>query len=207
MSLTLSRVVAAIGAGLLVGAPLLAPIAAGATTTTPPWEAGNSNAVGTLTLYDANGNVVTSGHVKDAPMAAYVVGSAVVRSGDTQALVDAAQPNPDLTPDQWNTDIWNSPTNQPITTGPSDIRTISQTQPVAALGSGDETLAQFVNEFPNTGPTGIGCAYSGTASGCTDTDYEDIYQIRLLTSNGSDDTQNYDVADVEITNPTYSNGI
>lgn len=202
----LPRIAAGAAASVVACLTVLAPIAAHADGG-PSWEPDNTTEVGTLTFYDASGNIVSSGNVKNSPFVAYAAGSATVRDGDSQALLELAQPNPSADPGEWNVDILGGPTSLPLTTGPSALQTLSQTEPVAAGTAGDDTLAQFINAFPNSDPSGPGCAYSGTVAGCTNTAYQNIYQVRLVTSNGSDNTQQYDVADVAISNATYSGGV
>jgi Bacterial Ig-like domain (group 3) len=205
MSSRLPKFSAGIGVGVVALVTLLAPVAAHATTQ-PPWEP-DSNAAGTLTFYDSNGNVITSGSIADLPFAAYTVGSALPRSGDTSARLEFAQPNPSQTdPINWSTLAVSALTNSfpiPAAVGtPTVISSLDATHPVVKGSASDNTLEQDIFELPNTGATGqsfdgaSGCAYAAMVSGCTNASYENIYQLRLQTYNGSFLTQNYDDADL-----------
>lgn len=190
-----------------MGLALAASVAVGgspAGAATPKYEP-DPQSVGTLTFYDASGNVVTSGSTT-TPMATYAVGSAVVRANDVTAAVYGAQPNPNQGTNLWNVEQWTAFTHYPLTSGPSAIQTLSQSHPVATLDSGAETVGQFVSDFPNTGTSGIGCAYAPAPSGCTNTDYQNLYQIRLFTANtgGTFQTTVYDVADVLVSGNTWT---
>src|SRR5262245_55446109 len=95
-------------AALTLAAALTAAVAAAAGPaqadgSTPPWEP-DPGAVGTITLYDASGNVITSGSTNTAPFAAYAVASTTLRDGDVQATVKAANPDPGSAPSSWFVD-------------------------------------------------------------------------------------------------------
>ena len=101
------------------GALLLGATAAHAAASTPPWETGNSAAAGTLTFYDTNGNVVTSGRSDVAPFSAYAVGSNALRSSDVQAGLIYAAPDPNKTPASFPKAGVGAFTQYPISSGPS----------------------------------------------------------------------------------------
>jgi hypothetical protein len=167
-------------AALAVTGSLLASVPLAHAAAYPPYEP-DPQSVGTIAFYNSSGNVVTSGHTSDKPLAAYAVGSAVVRAGDTQAALFAAQPNPaKKQTSDWNTDQLSSFTAYPVSSGPAAVQTLSQGHPVVTGASGDLSLANFITEFPNT---------SGADA--------NLYQLRLKTADaGGQQTTTYDVADV-----------
>jgi Bacterial Ig-like domain (group 3) len=90
---------------------------------------------------------------------------------------------------------------------PSVISSLDASHPVDKGSASDASLQQDIAELPNTGPSGdsfdgaIGCAYSAKASGCTNATYQNLYQLRMVTTNGSSNTIGYDDADI-LLNPT-----
>jgi hypothetical protein len=153
----------------------------------PPYEP-DPQSVGSITFYDASGNVVTSGTTSATPMVAYAVGSATIHQGDTTAVLIGAQPKPSATTANWNTDFLSSFTSYPITSGaPAAIQTLSQTKPVVTGANTDLSLADFIAEFPNT---------SGADA--------NLYQLRLKTASGSTQTDTYDVADVQVSGSAWT---
>jgi hypothetical protein len=170
-----------------------------ANAATPSYEP-DSQSVGSITFYDANGNVVTGGSI-NAPLAAYAVGSSTVRSGDVKAAFLWAQPNPNAITANWNTDQATGFTAYPVATATAPAVVKNASGPVVTGASTDETPAQFQSAFPNTDPSvsGGGCAYSaGNLAGCTNTAYQNLYQVRLVTANssGAFQTNVYDAADI-----------
>jgi Bacterial Ig-like domain (group 3) len=209
MRFKLSTMTAALAAGFVVLATALSPVAANATTQ-PPWEP-DTNAVGTITFFDSSGTQITSGSITDAPLAAYAVGSALPRAGDTHSVLEFAQPNP-LSSDPLNwtaAGITALATTFPVTGAgvPTDISSLDANHPVNKGAANDASLQQDIAELPNTGPSGdsfdgsIGCAYSAHPAGCTNATYQNLYQLRMVTTNGSSNTIAYDDADI-LLNPT-----
>src|SRR5947199_9614850 len=95
---TRSRLTGVVGfAAVAASAGALFLGAGAANAATPPFEP-DPNAVGTLSFYDASGAQITSGRTDVAPFAAYAVGSTTIRSGDTQAALFYAAPDPNKTP-------------------------------------------------------------------------------------------------------------
>ncbi|HWB65939.1 MAG TPA: hypothetical protein VG708_03815 [Mycobacteriales bacterium] len=176
--------VALVGSGLAAG---VGPVANAAGT--PPYEP-DPQAVGTVTFFDASGHVITSGHVNSSPMAAYAVGSHTIRSGDTRAVLIAAQPKANQPTSSWNTDFLSGATSYPLGSGtPTAIQGLSQTNPVVTGAATDLSLADFIAEY-STANAGSG--------------YSNLYQIRLKTADSTGaQTDNYDVADVEVTGNTF----
>jgi hypothetical protein len=176
--------------------------AAHATGSTPPWEP-DPQSVGTISFYNASGTRITTGSIDDAPIAAYAVASTTIRGGDGRALLITAQPNPNTSTGAYNKDFLTGLTKFPVTSGPTAIR--NMTTPVVTGSSGDLTLDDFIQEFPNTDPTGIGCAYSGTPAGCTNTAYQNLYQLRIESANtGGVLTTKYATADVLVSGTTWT---
>lgn len=204
MRLTAQARVAALVATTIAVATTVLMTAPSASAATPPYEP-DPQSVGTLTFYDAGGNVVTSGSI-NSPLAAYAVGSATVRAGDVSAAVFGAQPNPNSNVGNWNVDQFTAFGAYPLTSGPAVVKTLSQTHPVATIGTNDENIAGLITDFPNTDPSGAGCAYAGTPAGCTNVTYQNLYQIRLETANsqGVFQTGKYDVADVLVSGTTWT---
>ena len=194
----LAAVAAAVGL-VLAGAPA-------AFAATPTYEP-DTNSYGTLAFFDASGNQVTTGTITNAPMAAYVVGTKPGRTGDTTTLLNMAQPNPNAATGLWNKDTLTGATTYPLpaTGNPANIVALSQNHAVSKGTTGDFTVANFIAEFPNTGPTGAGCAYSpGNPSGCTNTAYQNLYQLRLITANGANQNPQYQVADILVSGNTWT---
>jgi hypothetical protein len=209
MSSRLSKTIAGIGIALLATATLLSPTAAHASTT-PAWEP-DAHGVGTITFYDSSGNQVSTGSITDAPLALYAVGSALPNAGDTKALLEYAQPNPSVT----DTANWSvatvsaQATTFPVTGAgvPSVIFSLDANHPVVTGAAIDTAIQQDIFAFPNTGPSGdsfdgaVGCAYEtvqNNPSTCTNTGYQNLYQIRLLSSGTGGNSASYDSADLMV---------
>ena len=84
---------------------------------TPPYEPDPVNVVGGLTLYDAAGNIITTGSINDAPFAAYVQGSAAVRAGDTKATLYGYLPQNGVAPGSWSGEALTASENYPNAVG------------------------------------------------------------------------------------------
>ncbi len=96
-SLALVATIATIATGSLVAGFSGSASAAG----NPPWEP-DSSSVGGLTFYNAAGQQITGGNITDQPLAAYVVGSSTIRSGDTKATLFGYTPVNGQVPGQWS---------------------------------------------------------------------------------------------------------
>jgi hypothetical protein len=197
---SVAAVVALAASGVLLVGP-----ASSAATTQPPYEP-DPGAVGTLSFFDASGNQITTGSINTAPLAAYVVGSVAGRTGDHSTLLNMAQPNPNANTGNWNKDTLTGQSDYPLPAAgnPANIVTMSQTLPVSKGTSGDFRVADFIGEFPNTDPSGPGCAYSATPSGCTNTQYQNLYELRLITTNGADQNTQYENADILVSGTTWT---
>lgn len=150
------------GAAARVGAtPVAAQVAA-----TPPWEPDKTDEVGGLVFYNAEGQVITGGSLTDSPVAAYVEGTNTIVAGDTKATLFGYLPVKGQSPGQWSGEALGSSTTYPNPSYPSPLNTTGL--PVEAGNSGDETIGQLEEDFPNTDSSDDG--------------YADMYQLRLRTS-------------------------
>jgi len=184
-----------LGASLVSGAIVavgvtstVAPSPASAATA-PPWEPDPSS-VGALTFYNAAGDVITGGNITDAPIAAYVEGSATIRSGDTKAALYGYLPVNGETPGQWSGEVLSGSTAYPNASAPAPLGTAAL--PVVTGAGSDETIQGLASDFPNTD--------TSTTDG-----YAHIYVLRLKTSAPSKPgNTTYDSADIEISGSTWS---
>ncbi len=175
---------AAVVLTVLVGLILGGTVAASAAT--PPYEP-EANLAGGLTLYDASGNVITTGNVNDAPFAAYVQGSATVRAGDTKATLYGYLPVNGVAPGAWNGEALSASDSYPDAAAPAALA--GSSLPLVALSNSDETLATLEADFPNT---------------ATDA-YQGLYQLRIkTTAPGLSVTSQWDAADIVITGNTWT---
>ncbi|MBO0883435.1 MAG: hypothetical protein J2P17_24485, partial [Mycobacterium sp.] len=172
----------------------------------PPWEPDPTDEAGTASLYDASGNQITSGSTNTAPFAAYVVGNDVIRAGDVQAGTFFFQPNPNVLPALWTGDQMTGFNLYPLTTGPANIKSLSQSgHPVQVGVNTDLTLEQEIAGLPNSDPSGPGCAYASTPAGCTNTAYQNLYTLRLRSANAAgSQTTTYDVVDLSVNLATHT---
>jgi hypothetical protein len=184
-SFALLAVAGAAAGSLLVG---LAGTASAAGS--PPWEPVGSPDVGGLTFYNAAGQQITGGNLTDAPLAAYIEGSTVLRAGDTSATLYGATPVYPNPAGQWSGEQLSGSTTYPNASAPAPLKTSSL--PVVTGSPSDESLATYIGDFPNndTSPTD---GYAG------------IYVLRLFTgSSGNPTTSTYDAADIQVTGSTWS---
>ncbi|GAB7006286.1 hypothetical protein JCM18899A_37590 [Nocardioides sp. AN3] len=167
-----------------------------------PWQATtikSPNAVGTITLVDADNQPVTSGSI-DQPLAAYAVGSGPLTAGDTAAHTSAtlgiytptsvvservypSQPDAVTTgPDSWTGLAVSAPTTQDqvpakITGGP------------AADLTGSLTLRQYIGGYENKQ---------------SDAAYAGVYELRLSTgAAGHGVSPTYAVLDLKVIGDTW----
>jgi hypothetical protein len=189
--MTTARVKVLLGVSLLTLTALLSglfalalPGTAGAQTT-PPWEP-DPDAVGGLVFFNAAGQQITGGNLTDSPLAAYVEGTATVRSGDSVATLYGYLPISGDPTSEWQGEQLGESTTFPDTSAPAPLDTA--TLPVETGNSGDETVGQLESDYPNTG-TGA---------------YANVYQLRLYTNAPhKSQTTTYDEADILI-DPTTS---
>lgn len=162
-----------------VGFAVAVGTAASAATSPPPWEP-DASARGQITFYNASGAVIRSGSTSTAPFFAYAVGNKTLRAGDKDARIELAAPAPGVGPALWFRDTLTSTTKYPLTTGPTNVKNLSQTLPVVTGAPTDLTIDDFVAEVPAR----------------TDPAYANIFQVRLVSTNDHQVTTTYDDADI-----------
>jgi len=156
-----------------------------------PWEP-DSFSVGSITLYNSAGTVVTGGNVTDSPMFTYAVASATTTDTGVAAKARVSLATPDGTTHTYNYagEALNAYHTYPVTSGPSVITSIGATTPVSTLASGDTNLSAYIAAFNNT--------QSGSYAG--------LYQLRLSTPslNAMTPSAKYFSVDIQVTGSTWS---
>ncbi|MDT4921243.1 MAG: hypothetical protein QOI15_2145 [Pseudonocardiales bacterium] len=166
-------------------------VAASAWATTPPWQVpgdanNDPNRVGSLSFYNAAGTEIFSGDVAVPPFAAYVKGSAVLRTGDTKAALYAYLPNPAKPAGAWTGSLLTAASTYPNGSAPGALAAAAPLQTGAVADGG---LAGFISGHPNQS------AVAG---------YQGVYELRLRTSGpGRAQTATYDAADIQVTGTTW----
>ena len=102
---------------------------------------------------------MTGGPTDSAPFAAYAVGSTIPRSGDKQAQILFANPDPNSKPVNWYVELVGLATKFPVTSGPANLQAMDATHPVVMGGNGDQTLDGF--ESDSVAYTGAGYTKHG----------------------------------------------
>jgi hypothetical protein len=185
--LRLAAVSAAATALLATGGAALASVAGAtarpsASAAAPPWEP-DPGSVGALVFYNSSGQEITGGSLTDQPVAAYVQGTATVRSGDTKATLYGFLPVDGQVPGQWSGEALGASTAYPNGSAPGALATSSL--PVETGAVSDESIGQLEADWPNTDTSSDG--------------YADMYQLRLYTSKpGEGISPQYDSADIEV---------
>lgn len=183
MTPTIRRLAAGIATALLTTAGAIGSAHA---ASAPPWEP-DGDSSGGLTFYNAQGHVVTGGSISSTPIAAYVVGSSVLRDGDTKAALFGDLPVKGKAPGEWSGEQLTVATAYPNPGAPAGV---SSSLPVVTGSSTDESLATLAADYPN----------KSTADG-----YDGVYQLRLYTSApGRSLTTTYDSADIQISGNSWS---
>jgi hypothetical protein len=130
--------------------------------TTPPWEP-DPSALGTLTLFNASGQAVTSGtsisHLFD-----YAEASTTDQFNGKTAFIEFAQPQSGNPSGIWPVSTPSNATSWPNSSYPSPLNTAAD--PVAFLTPAEGNLSDFISTL--TPQTAVG--------------YANVYQIRLVTS-------------------------
>ena len=123
-------------------------------------------AYGTITFYDATGNVVTSGNAKDPLSTVYAVASTNPTTTVTTKLANLSMYSPDPTslPATWTGIQLNTNTAYPITTAPAVVS--GSTFPATAMTAASSTFFNASQAF-----------VANTAAG-----YQNQYQLRLKTN-------------------------
>lgn len=178
---------AAAAAVVVAGGGLIVGLSSGAqAASAPPWEP-DTNSVGALVFYDSSGHAITSGSLKDSPIAAYVEGTKAIRSGDTTATLEGYLPVSGEAPGQWSGEALSTSTKYPNSAAPGALG--SANLPVVSGKAGDLSIADLVADFPTTSKPG----------------YKNVYQLRLVTSGPQESvTPQYDSADIAVSGSTWS---
>lgn len=175
-------------AALATGLLTVGFVGTASATGTPPWEP-DPNSVGGLLFYNASGQQITGGNLTDSPVAAYVEGTATVRSGDTVATLYGYLPVNGELPTEWSGEQLGESTVFPNASAPAPLNTA--VLPVETGASGDETLGTLETDYPNTDTSNDG--------------YAGMYQLRLYTNAAKrTQTTTYDSADIAISGSTWS---
>ncbi len=175
-------------AALATGLLTVGFVGTASATGTPPWEP-DPNSVGGLLFYNASGQQITGGNLTDSPVAAYVEGTATVRSGDTVATLYGYLPVNGELPTEWSGEQLGESTAFPNASAPAPLNTA--VLPVETGASGDETLGTLETDYPNTDTSNDG--------------YAGMYQLRLYTNAAKrTQTTTYDSADIAISGSTWS---
>jgi LPXTG-motif cell wall-anchored protein len=184
-------VVAVLGSLLLALLGTTIALSNAGAATLPPWESpAEANEIGTLTFYNAAGDVVTSGSTSSGPVAAYVVGSHAGRAGDALATLQAFTPTPGVNPALWGGESLSASTDYPVTDPAAPAVVRSTSLPVVTGQAAEFPLDGYVGDFPQT---------SSTAG------YVNTYQLRLQTSGpGQSAGAEYDAADIVISGHTWT---
>lgn len=178
----LVRSIALVATATIAAGTLAAGFGGTAFGAAPPWEP-DASSVGGLLFFNAAGQQVTGGNLTDSPIAAYVEGTATIRSGDTKATLYGYDPVAGTPPGTWSGEALGSSTVFPNASAPAPLNT--STLPVETGSSGDETVATLESDYPNT---------NSAASG-----YANLYELRLKTTQtGLGSNATYDSADIQI---------
>jgi hypothetical protein len=169
MKIRFIAVAAGLTAAVVAGSLLVAGVNTAAATSTPPWEPDTVGSVGSLTFYDASGNVVTGGSVTSHPFVKYAVASTVTPDTGLDAKAYLAIATPDGTNQtyNWSSDHLSSRTAYPDAADPASVR--AGGYPYATSTASDFSLTDFFGDFPNT--------QTGPEAG--------LYQVRLYTTSTS----------------------
>jgi Bacterial Ig-like domain (group 3) len=162
MKLNLRRAIAGAAVLAVAGGVLAAGAGVAFAAGNPPWEP-DPNALGTLTLYNASGQVVTGGtsltHLFD-----YAEASTADTFGGKTAYIEFAQPQSGQPTGNFPASTPSVATSWPNSAYPAPLGTA--TNPVAQLSSTEGNLSDFIS----------------TLTPQTATGYANVYQIRLFTT-------------------------
>jgi len=180
--------VAVASVGVLAGGGTA--FAAGGGGPTPPWEStAQANIAGSITFYNAQGQVVTGGSITANGLAAYAVASSPGPAGYTKATLHLYTPSL-ANPGTWSNNIISASTTYPNTAAPAPIGTTAN--PVESNTGSDATISSLVAAIPNT---------------VTQAGYPGLYDVRMTLSGAGQPalTTYYDtVISVDTTNNTWS---
>jgi hypothetical protein len=147
--------------------------------------------VGAIHLYDAAGNLKTTGSLTDAPFAAYAVADGVgVTPGDTKATLYIYTPVQNKAPSDWDGNSQLSlATTYPTAGVPSSIVGPNATASIAPDQTTLNDATSVADGIPN-----VSTSFAG------------LYELRLLTGipGGTLDTTTYYSADIKVTGSTWT---
>ncbi len=143
-----SRLVALGAAGAVVAGLIgVGPANAAYISTSPPaYDNGtisDPQSIGSIALYDAAGNAVTSGTLTDLGGAIYAVGGSTPRSNATKATLSVAAPDHTKVSALWSSQIISASTNFPVAGSIPNVS--SATGPVATITAGEGNIASFLS--------------------------------------------------------------
>jgi tryptophanyl-tRNA synthetase len=175
---------------LLIGAGLTVGVMGASATGNPPWEPiANPPEAGSLTFYNAAGQQITGGSTTTQPFAAYIQGSTELHAGDVKATVLGYTPVNGQAPGAWSGEAISASTTYPNASAPGSLGTSSL--PLVTGAAGDESIAQYVSDFPNSDTSGDG--------------YAGLYVLRVKTSGTSAGVStSYDSADIQVSGSTWT---
>jgi hypothetical protein len=184
------RVVATVMVALLIGAGLTVGVMGASATGNPPWEPiANPPEAGSLTFYNAAGQQITGGSTTTQPFAAYIQGSTELHAGDVKATVLGYTPVNGQAPGAWSGEAISASTTYPNASAPGSLGTSSL--PLVTGAAGDESIAQYVSDFPNSDTSSDG--------------YAGLYVLRVKTSGTSAGVStSYDSADIQVIGSTWT---
>ncbi|MGX7678007.1 Ig-like domain repeat protein [Jatrophihabitans sp. DSM 45814] len=134
--------------GLTTAIVVTATGAHAAPGTVDPAVTGDANAQGTLSIYDSNGDQISSGSLDDLGGNYFMASSATARVGTTKASLFAASPDHTKADSSlWNAAGLTAASNWPLTTAagaPANLVALEGAGvPVVHVGAGDGSLAGF----------------------------------------------------------------
>jgi len=165
--------------GLLIGAGV-------ANAVTPGWEP-DATSRGSLTFYNAAGQVITSGSLTSDPFLAFAAASGAGRTGDITATLFVYTPTFGQAPAQWTGEQFTLSNNYPNPSAPPPLNTM--TNPVATGDAGITTLGAYIGRNPNV---------------ATDPAWANLYHVRLVTAGPSGADSRYFATTIRVTGNTWS---
>jgi hypothetical protein len=149
----------------------------------PPYEPDPTDQIGQLLLYNAAGNLVTSGNISDGPIAAFAVASSDdPQTANNHATLYAYTPVNGVNPQLWTGHAISGSTAFPVAS-PASIAAAGTHRPVVSLTATDGSFSDYIADVPNNDTT---TAYAG------------LYQLRIKTA-GND--PKFWAADIQV-NPS-----
>ncbi|MEY2424780.1 MAG: hypothetical protein QOI61_352 [Actinomycetota bacterium] len=181
-----TRRVASIAAATIVAALFVySGASTGASAAAPPYEP-DPHADGTLSFYDAAGNVVTGGDIHDEPFATYVQASTAGRAGDTKATLFGYLPKAGVDTGAFSGEQMTASHTYPDASAPAPL---NGSLPLVKVTASDTTIATLIEDFPNT---------------ATDS-YQGLYQLRIKTSGeGQPPGATYKATDIFVDGDTWT---